>query len=234
MRRAPARHTPPQYPPYPPMPWPMYPEQRGGSVVATVSTVLMAIAALVMVGLFAWKVTGGVLPSTPNTAAQPTKAAPGNVTPRNDTGGGVQTGIDAYNAGQQATAAAASHPGAAARQAPAVQAPALPNGIPTAVILIPTALPIEQVTVVPDASKPLVFAAGSDVRPTPVTVMPYPTPLPQAIADNFEVSPDGTCITAPRGGKKYQVCQGWKYAPNELATVADLIRGGTLLGVEVQ
>lgn len=224
MRRSPARHTlaPPQYQ----QPYYYPPEPRGasaGAIIGAIGTIVLTLAAVTVAAVFVWKMTGGVLPGP---LSLPTKAAivPTSYVPRPN----AQTNIDAYNAEQQATAVAIVQPAA---QAPAV-VPPVDSTIPTAVVLIATVAPIEQITVVPRGFPAL--APGSDMRPTAVPTMPYPTPLPQAIADDFEVSPDGTCITAPRAGKRYQVCQGWKYQPQELATVADLIRGGTLPGVEVQ
>lgn len=242
MRRSPARHAiqPPTYQPpyYPPMPYYPPPERRG-SAIGAICTVVLTFCALAMVSIFVWKVTGGVLPSLPTLPTVKAIANTGSSSGARGASTGVNDAIARYNAAQEATAAALSQ-AAGPAVAPRItdRAPAgvdtLGNALPTAVVLIPTVPPVDQITVVPDLSKPIVYAAGSDMRPTPVVVMPYPTALPQAIADDFEVSPDGTCITAPRDGKRYQVCQGWKYAPQELATVADLIRGGTLAGVEVQ
>ncbi len=231
MRRSPARH-PLQPPQYMPMYYPPEPRRvSAGAIIGAIGTIVLALAAVTVAAVFVWKATGGVLPSAlslPTRAAiVPSVSVPPDYAPRPNT----QTDIDIYSAAQQATAAAIVQPAVAPAQAPAV-APVVDSTLPTAAILIPTAIPIERITVVPQRFPAL--AAGSDMRPTPIVVMPYPTPLPAAIANDFEVSPDGTCITAPRGGKRYQVCQGWKYSPAEIATVADLIRGGTLPGVEVQ
>lgn len=106
------------------------------------------------------------------------------------------------------------------------------GGLPTAVIAIPTSIPIAQITVVP-RSMPVVYAQSGPILPTPQPTMTYPTPLPAA-ADAYTVSPDGLCVIAPREGTPYQVCQAWKYAPQEAASVADYIRTGRLPGSPVQ
>lgn len=231
MRRSPARHVlqAPQYPPpfYYPQPAPA-PERQRGNVVATICTIVLTLVALIVGGVFLYRVTGGVLPTF---QTQPTRAV--GVIPSvgitRDVSAPAQAEIDAHNAAAEAEHAAAIQAGEQAAQPQLAPAAVDMLGIPTAVILIPTALPIDQVRVIPRGMPVL---AGA--QPTAIPTMVYPTPLPAAVADDFEVSPDGTCITAPRDGKRYQVCQDWKYQPQELATVADLIRGGTLVGVEVE
>lgn len=245
MRRSPARHAPPQYPIYPPQPMqPYYPPApiRASAIDRFLN---MAVWILVIgLGLFAAYLLLTPPASIPAPATAP--AAPAATRTARDTttqDNSQLSDTTAYNATaaaeHQAAITAADQEVAAVAPAAAPAAPAAvvpnvndPATWPTAIILIATAIPVEQVTVVP-LDVPLVVAEGSDMRPTPVAVMPFPTPLPAAIADNFTLSPDGLCISAPRGGKRYQVCQAWKYAPQEMATVADLIRGGTLPGVEV-
>lgn len=238
MRRSPARHAP-QYPYYAPQPY-YPPEPRGssaGAIIGAVGTIVMTLAAVTVAAVFVWKMTGGVLPSLQGgTVTKPTVGIGTGNNGSSDAGATTGSDTTAYNATADAQQAAAIQAGAQAVVPPAAVAPAgvdtLGQPIPTAIILIPTAIPIEQVQVIPQSMP--VLAAGSDMRPTPVTVMTYPTPLPVAVANDFEVSSDGTCITAPRNGRRYQVCQGWKYQPNELASVADYIRTGLLPGVEVQ
>lgn len=225
MRRSPARHVLPQYPIAYPPPYPPYyapPPQR-----PAIDRALNMVLWLIVFGLAG--ITGYLL-ITPQIPTRPMSITP--------TAGALSDTGARHGLSDNATAAAVDQAVVDAQPAQAPAQPlaqpivAQPGALPTAVILIPTAIPVEQVSVVPLAV-PLVTAPGSDMRPTPVTVMAYPTALPAAIADDFQLSPDGTCITAPRGGKHYQVCQGWKYQPQEIATVADLIRGGTLPGVEV-
>lgn len=248
MRRAPARHTlqPPQYPQpyYPPMPYyPPAPERRGGWV-ATTATIVLTLCAIVMVAVFTWKVTGGVLPSLPMQATTGVKPPITGDTGTQHSGAGAQTGVDTGAAAYNATADAQL---AAAIQASQQQAAAQPNAqaapagvdtlgqpIPTAVVFIPTAIPIEQITVVPDVSQPLVFAPGSDMRPTPAPTMPYPTPLPPAVMDGYTLSADGKCLTIERGGKKYQDCEPEPFTLGAARTIADLMRTGVIPGVEVQ
>lgn len=110
---------------------------------------------------------------------------------------------------------------------PAAAAVAQPGALPTAVIAIPTA----QAVVVPWAMP--VLASNSPPTVTPIPTIAYPTPLPAAAAA-YTVSPDGLCVIAPRAGKQYQVCQAWKYKPDEATSVADYIRTGLLPGTEVQ
>lgn len=220
MRRAPAH--PMYYPPHP------QPQPRGGGVLGAICTVLLTIAALAMAGAFVWRAIGGQLPTLPKpiaTSGGVTAPFQPQAAPRD-----VSGDIAIFNATQ-----VASVPQAAPQApAPAVVQPnaADPSTWPTAIIAIPTAIPAAKVTIVPK-DVPLVVAEGSRVTPLP-TDLPYPTPLPVAVASNYTLSPDGKCISAPRGGKTYQVCQNWKYGPQEIATVADLIRGGTLPGVEVK
>lgn len=226
IRRA-ARHAPHQpsyYYPAPPLPYQEPPRQS--NTVATVCTLLITLAALLAAGALAWRAGGGQWPTLPTL---PTRAAVAPVKERVNNPA-VATPIPGL-AQNEAEANAAYQTAVAKAEAPAVPAPALPS-VPTAFIAIPTALPVELVTVVP-IDAPLVVAPGSDVRATLAPTMVYPTPLPAAVAEQYQLSPDGKCITAPRAGKMYQVCQEWKYAPAEIATVADLIRGGTLAGVEV-
>jgi len=215
------------------------PEPRGvsaGAIIGAIGTIVLTLAAVTVAAVFVWKATGGVLPGV-TTSTKPTIGTTmGGTTGRGSVNTGAQTGITdvQYNATAGAQQAAAIQEAAQVEQSP-VQAPAgvdlQGQPIPTAVILIPTVAPVDQIVVVPQSMPVL---AVDPLLPTAVPTMPYPTPLPAAIANDFEVSPDGTCITAPRNGKRYQVCQGWKYSPAEIATVADLIRGGTLPGVEVQ
>ena len=208
MRRTHARHQPFSYPPTPPIRPP------------AIDRFLNMLVWIIVIGLGLFVAYLLAVPPAP--LALPTSAPAMRPAPP----AAVDPGQATYDA---AAPAALPQAQPAAAQPAAVNNPAT---WPTAGILVATIPPADQITIVPLAA-PLVVAPGSDMRPTPVTVMPYPTPLPAAIADNFEVSADGKCITAPRNGVRYQVCQDWEYAPQEIATVADLIRGGTLPGVEV-
>lgn len=117
--------------------------------------------------------------------------------------------------------------------APAVEAPPVAPPAP-AVEVVPTAAvyvaPTPVVEVVPQAMP--VVAPGSDVRPTPLPAIVLPTPL--TAGSDYWVSEDGKCVRAPRGGKTYEVCQDWKYKPNEIASVGDYIHTGLLPGTEVR
>jgi hypothetical protein len=136
------------------------------------------------------------------------------------------------NAAYQATVQAvdAAQPPAAAAQQPAVVGPI--GALPTAVIAIPTAVPVAQVVVVPQAM-PRTYAQSGPMLPTPIPTMAYPTPLPAAAAA-YSVSPDGRCVTAPRNGAQYQVCQGWPYKDAEARSVADYLRTGMIPGTKVE
>ena len=234
MRRSTARHPIYYQAPAPrPRPRPAYdpPEPRGGgagAIISAISTAVLVLSAVITAAVFVWKVTGGVIPSLPGSVATvPTVAA--------ITG---QAGVTV----KVPSAPAADAPPAAIQAAapPALVAPpieAAPAGvdtlgrpIPTAIVHIPTAIPIEQVRVIPQSMPVL---APDPLLPTAIPTMAIPTPLPAGGASAFDLSPDGKCITARRDGKRYQVCQEWKYAPVEMATVADFIRGGVLPGVEV-
>lgn len=234
MRRA-MRHAPPQYPVYqqPPMQQWQEPPRPG-----PIDRFLSRLVGMIIIGLGLFT---AYLLVTQN-AALPAPARKNAVSlpsaPTDSTGSGEQAPAapqtdEAYNATAKAQYqdAIQAQP---AEQAPAqIEAPAaIDNALPTAAILIPTAVPIEQVTIVP-REMPAVYAPGSDMRPTLEPTIPYPTPLPAAVASQYQLSADGTCITAPRAGKLYQVCQDWKYQPNEVASVADYIRTGLLPGVEV-
>jgi hypothetical protein len=236
MRRAPARHQP--Y--FPPQAMYYPPESRGTSaaaVIGMICTILLTLAGVTAAGALVWRAAGGVLPSLPGALVVPTQRTIATVAPwQPDTNAASQVdrSIDNFNATQVAQVPAqAAQP--AVVPPPAIAAPAgvdaLGRPLATAVIMIPTTIPVEQVVVIPHGMPAL---APDPMVPTAIPTMVYPTALPAAVASNFEVSPDGTCITAPRNGKRYQVCQGWKYSPAEQVTVADLIRGGTLPGVEVQ
>lgn len=109
---------------------------------------------------------------------------------------------------------------------PAVQ----PNALPTAAIVYPTAIPIEQVTVVPIAMPQLTSNDPPTITPIPTLV--YPTPLPPAAAA-FTLSPDGKCVTVARADGEYQTCQDWPYSAAEAASVADYLRTGLIPGTKV-
>lgn len=162
--------------------------------------------------------------------APPKPAAPGVTAPRasgNAPAAPDQAQIEAAaNAAYQATAQASQSAGNVA-SAPVVPASTLPN----AVINIPTAVPATQVVVVPQRMP--VLAQSGPAQPTAIPTMAYPTPLPAGAAA-YRTSADGKCVIAPRNGTMYQVCQEWKYKPDEAASVADYIRTGLLPGSPVQ
>ena len=227
MRRAPAH-----YPQYPPMDYrPPEPHRGAGSVISTISTVVLTLAAVVAVAVFVLKVTGGVFPFVPggivSVTVKPTVGAVVAVAgadTRRPPVAAPAPGIAAQEeaaAEVQVIAAQAEAP----VQAPVIEAPAgvdtLGQAIPTAIVRMATAIPIEQVRVIP-----IIPTVAPTLIPTVA-----PTFIPTA---EFTLSPDGKCIEAARDGKRWQVCQEWKYARVEMATVANLIRGGVLPGVEVR
>lgn len=115
---------------------------------------------------------------------------------------------------------------------PAAALPAAPAA--PAVEVVPTAAvyaaPSPVVEVIPQAMPAV--AAGSDIRPAPLPTIAIPTPL--TLGSDYWLSEDGKCVRAPRGGKTYEVCQDWKYKPNEIASVGDYIHTGLLPGTEVR
>ena len=229
MRRAPAHY--PRYPQYPPMDYrPPEPHRGAGSVVSVTCTVVLTLAAVVAVAVFVLKVTGGVFPFVPGGSSGTVKPTVGAVVAvagadtRRPPVAAPAPGIAAQEeaaAEVQVIAAQAEAP----VQAPVIEAPAgvdtLGQAIPTAIVRMATAIPIEQVRVIP-----IIPTVAPTLIPTVA-----PTFIPNA---EFTLSPDGKCIEAARDGKRWQVCQEWKYARVEMATVANFIRGGVLPGVEVR
>lgn len=128
---------------------------------------------------------------------------------------GVAQG-EAESQSQYATAVAIGNQGQAvqAQDAP-VAAPAVVQPLPTAAIMMPTAVPVAQVRVIPLANVPIVYAPGSDMRPTALPTLVYPTPLTEG--KDWTLSADGLCVRAPRNGKVYEACQTWKYTQAEAA-----------------
>ena len=114
---------------------------------------------------------------------------------------------------------------------PAAAPPAQQNALPTAAIVYPTAIPVEQVTVVPIAY-PQTYASNDPPTITPIPTLVYPTPLPVAMAA-FTLSPDGKCVTVAARGGEYQQCQDWPYSAAEAASVADYLRTGLIPGTKV-
>lgn len=114
---------------------------------------------------------------------------------------------------------------------PAAAPAAQPGTLPTAAIVYPTAIPVEQVTVVPIAY-PQTYASNDPPTITPIPTIPYPTPLPVAMAA-FTLSPDGKCVTVAARGGEYQQCQDWPYSAAEAASVADYLRTGLIPGTKV-
>jgi hypothetical protein len=111
-------------------------------------------------------------------------------------------------------------------------APIAAQQLPTAQVRVPTAVPVEKIVVVPLANAPIVYAPGSDMRPTPLPTLVYPTPL--TAGKDWMLSADGLCVRAPRNGKVYEACQTWKYAQAEAASIGDFLHTGVVLGVEVK
>ena len=133
----------------------------------------------------------------------------------------------AADAAYQATAQASLARGNVA------SAPAAPAGaLPTAIVRVPTAIPVEQVRVVPQSMP--VLAQSGPIVPTAIPTMAYPTPLPPAVLGGYTLSADGTCITVTRDGKQYQDCEGHQFTLGEARSVADLMRTGRIPGVPVQ
>lgn len=173
---------------------------------------------------------GARLPSSDRPAAPGTAPRSGAPVPAANPPAASQAQIDAaadavYEATAQASIAAVPNVSAPA-VAPVVSDPAT---WPTAAILMPTAPPVAQAVVVPQAMP--VLASNDPPTITPIPTLPIPTPL---AAVDYTVSADGKCVIAPRDGTLYQVCQDWKYAPHEIASVAGYIRSGLIPGVEVQ
>lgn len=94
----------------------------------------------------------------------------------------------------------------------------------------PAAAPVVQV--VPNLSQPIIYAQGSDVRPTPLPPLVIPTPLTAGV--DYAANSDGTCVTAPRAGKTYRFCQIRPMNPGEIASVGDYLRTGMIAGEEVK
>lgn len=99
-----------------------------------------------------------------------------------------------------------------------------PQAIPTAAVYA-TAEPVIQV--IPQSMPKF------DTGPTAIPTLTYPTPLPAAILGETQRSTDGKCVSALRGGKRFEVCQEWKFTEAEAASVADYVRTGLIPGVEV-
>lgn len=205
---------------------------RNQSPLTSVLAVVLVIWLLFMGGLSTikqWTAAGGpagiistlgrgagrVLATPIGGAGVPRPTAPSVAQPRGDAGNPAQP-VDSQ----------AQIPAAA-------DAPAQPvNGSQSVLIVIPTSIPIEQVTVVPLAM-PRVYAQSGPVEPTPIPTITYPTQLPAAAAV-YGLSPDGKCVTAMRDGVAYQACQGWPYSDAEARSVADYLRTGLLPGVKVE
>lgn len=175
--------------------------------------------------------------ATPAGIAPPANPAAPPAAPPIGTGSSAPPAVDTVSQAQiQQQADAAYHATAQASLARGnvASAPVLPiQAASTAVVLIPTAVPLAQAVVVPDTSKPIVYAQSGPMLETAVPTMTYPTPLPAAAAA-YTLSPDGKCVTAARSGALFQVCQDWPYKDAEARTVADYIRSGRLSGVAVQ
>jgi hypothetical protein len=195
------------------------PPRMGGSMVVTV--VLLGV-----IGVLGYALLHGGITIVPDT----TPAAVMNAS-----GGTIKVPVS-MPAAPAPTAAAIT----ANQQAPAVptaaaqiaeQAPAAANTLPTAAVTVAT-VPA-AVVVKPDLSKPLRYAAGSDMRPTALpTDAPPPTPL--TAGTDWWASADGKCVFAVRSGTTYELCQNDAYTDNEAKSVGAYLHDGLLPGTEVR
>ena len=102
------------------------------------------------------------------------------------------------------------------------------GSLPTAIINAPTPITV----VVPDTTKPLRFAEGSDARTPVPTFAPTPTAYP--IADNVRFPADARCVEARRDDGWYRYCDSREMAYGARLSVADLVRTGRVAGVKAE
>lgn len=102
------------------------------------------------------------------------------------------------------------------------------GSLPAAIINVPTPITV----VVPDTTKPLRYAEGSDARSPVPTFAPTPTAYP--IADNVRLPADAHCVEAKRDGGWYRYCDSREMAYGARLSVADLVRTGRVAGVKAE